>query len=45
MAFKLLAFRNALKLVSDLRADFLSSQKLLAAILLQKEINHASSRS
>ena len=37
MSFKLLSFRNALKLASKLRADFLSSQKLLAAILLQKE--------
>ena len=37
MSFKLLSFRNALKLVSKLRADFLSLQKLLAAILLQKK--------
>ena len=37
MAFKLLAFGNTLKLVSKLRADLLSSQKLLAAKRLQKQ--------
>ena len=37
MAFQLLAFRNAVEMVSRLRADFLSSQKVLAAILLQKK--------